>query len=65
LNFKEFRLNKKLTQSNVAKLLNLSRSCVAMWEAGKSKPRTDTLIKLLEIYDCTIDDLIQPYTKIA
>lgn len=59
MKFKAIRLSLNLTQDQVAASLGVKRSTVAMWEAGKSKPRADTLIKLSKLYKCTIEDLFR------
>ena len=56
-NIKGFREHKKLTQSELAQMLGLKQSTIAMWENGDSMPRTDKLPELAKIFNCTIDDL--------
>ena len=48
-----------MTQKELADRLGVSRSTLAMWETGKSYPRVEVLIKLSEIFGCTIDELIR------
>lgn len=44
-----------LSQEQVAQKLGISsRSHIAAIEAGKVVPRTDTLIKLLTLYECSL-----------
>lgn len=57
MKIKELRVNKKMTQEELAKEMNVDRSTVAMWETGKALPRTDKLPKLAEVLGCTIDEL--------
>lgn len=57
MRLKELRLLRNLTQYELAKSLNIKRSTVAMWELGKSMPRSDKLQQLAEILGCSIDDL--------
>ena len=52
------RISVGLTQTDVAKKLNCTPSAVNQYESGKRKPSFDTLIKLAEIYDCTVNDFI-------
>ena len=56
---KDKRESKKLTQEEVGKLLDVNRSTVAMWETGKSLPRADKLLKLAEIFGCSVDELLK------
>lgn len=55
----EFRKNQGLTQNELASMLGVKRSCVAKWETGKTFPGRDVLIKLSEIFHCTIDELVK------
>lgn len=48
-----------LTQVALADALGVSQACVAVWESGKSAPRSDKLVRLAEILDCTVDDLLR------
>ena len=59
MKIKEFRESKNMTQDELASLLSVSRSSVAMWETGEAIPRAKTLLKLSEIFDCTVDELIK------
>lgn len=47
-----------LNQQEAADALGVSRVIVARWEAGKSKPSADNLVKLSKLYGCTIEDLL-------
>lgn len=40
-------------------LLGVSRQSVTKWEAEKSYPEMDKLLKMCQIFDCTLDDLVQ------
>lgn len=48
-----------VTQLEIATKLGVDRSTVAKWESGKSKPKTDRLLQLAAIFDCTVDDLLR------
>lgn len=48
-----------MTQEQLAMLLGVSRQSVAKWESDKSSPEMDKLIKMCEIFNCTLDDLVQ------
>lgn len=57
MTIRKIRESKGLTQKALAKLLNVTRSSVAMWEKGESLPRADKLPMLAEVLQCSIDDL--------
>ena len=52
------RLSRKLSQDELAKMLNIDRSTIARWESGEMRPRASKLLKLSEIFDCSVDDLL-------
>lgn len=58
MRLEKYRKEKGLTQSKLAKMLNLGRSTIAMWECGKSRPSIDDLHKLATIYQTSIENLI-------
>lgn len=55
---KEERLEKKLTQKTLASSLGLSPNCICEWEKGRSEPSLESLKKLSQIFECSIDYLI-------
>ncbi len=58
-NLLHLRATRNMTQEHLAMLVGVSRQSVAKWEAGRSNPEMDKLIKLCEIFDCTLDELVQ------
>ena len=58
MNIKKMREKRNLTQENLAEILNVSQSTVAMWETDKALPRTDKLPAIAKALGCTIDDLL-------
>lgn len=57
-NLKIFRKRKGLTQENVSEALNVVRQTVSKWEKGISVPDADMLIRLAEILDVSVNELI-------
>ena len=58
-NLQYLRASKNLTQEQLAMLLGVSRQSVTKWEAERSYPEMDKLLKICELFDCTLDDLVQ------
>ena len=56
--FKELRKKQKLTQVELAKLLNLNQTTVGKWENEKALPDYQTLINLSKLYNVSIDYLL-------
>ena len=57
MNVKELRVSKNLTQDELAKKMNVTRSTVAMWETGAAFPPGNKIPKLAEVLGCSIDEL--------
>lgn len=52
------RKEKKLTQKDIADILNISRSAYAGYEIGRRVPEYSTLEKLANLFDVPIDFLV-------
>lgn len=55
---KELRLEKGVTQLQVAKTLNMSKMAVSHWEKGNSEPSIEQLKVLAGFFDVSIDYLV-------
>ena len=58
-NLQHLRATRNMTQEQLAMLLGVSRQSVTKWEAEKSYPEMDKLIKICQIFNCTLDELVQ------
>ena len=56
---KNARTIKKLTQEQVAEDLNVSRQTISNWENGKSLPDIVSIIRMSELYDLSLDELLK------
>ena len=57
-NIKLFRKNMGLTQEGLANLLNAKKSLISNYENGYSTPDIYTLIKLADIFQISLDELV-------
>lgn len=57
-NIKFFRKQKKLTQSDLANKLGVSRSVVAKWENETVLPDLEALISLSQLFQVSLDHLV-------
>lgn len=55
---KELRELRGLKQEELANIFGLKRTTISSWEVGKSKPDVDTLIKVAEFFNVSIDYLL-------
>ena len=47
-----------LTQADIAAKLHVSRQAVSRWESGQSKPSTEKLLTLGNLYGISLDQLL-------
>lgn len=55
---KELRLAKKLKQTELAELLGVTSLTIIRWEAGTTEPRYSDLMKLTEVLNVSVDELM-------
>ena len=60
---KAARIEKKLTQEQVAELLGVSRQTISNWENEKSYPDIISVIKMSECYNISLDYLLKGEEK--
>lgn len=60
---KAARLEKKLTQEQVAELLGVSRQTISNWENEKSYPDIISVIKMSDCYEVSLDYLLKGEQK--
>lgn len=51
------RRENKLSQEDLASMLDVTRQSVSKWESGTTYPEMDKLIMLCKIFNCSLDDL--------
>ncbi len=52
------RKERGMTQSELARLVRMTRGGVQLWESGKTSPSTEHIISLAEIFQVTSDYLL-------
>ncbi len=57
-NLKKYRLQKGYSQSELADNLYVTRQCVSKWEKGITQPDLDTLSRISELLDVSVDLLL-------
>lgn len=57
-NLYELRRSAGLSQEDFAERLGVSRQAVSKWERGEAYPDTDNLISISEMFEVTIDELL-------
>ena len=57
-NISRLRAEKRLSQGDLAEVLEVSRQSVSKWETDSSVPDLDKLVKLSQVFDVTLDELV-------
>ena len=56
---KRLRMDKHMSQLDVAKATGFSQQNISSWERGKRMPASDALLKLLKVYD--VEDVLTEF----
>lgn len=57
--FTKLRKEKGYTQEEVAEILGVSRQAISKWESDQAYPETEKLIKIGELFGCSMDYLLK------
>lgn len=60
---RELRQNKHLSQQAFANELHVTHQTISAWETGKSSPDIDTLHRICDFFDITLDELCEEKQK--
>ena len=58
-NLKQLRLEMKLTQAELAKILNVSFKTISHWENGYSEPSINQIIALKKLFKVSYEEIIE------
>lgn len=53
------RRERKLTQLQLAELLDVQPRLISRWETGESKPQFDHIVQLAEVLEVSLDELVR------
>lgn len=57
-NLRILRKTRRITQDELARKLNTSRSCISNYELGNRQPDSETIRRIADIFDVSIDYLL-------
>lgn len=60
---KKLRQEKKMSQEQLAEQLYVTRQAVSNWENGKTQPDVDTIARLADIFDVSVERMIYGKAK--
>lgn len=55
---KEIRISCGIKQGDVAQMFNVAQATVSGWETGNREPDFETLLKMADLFGCTVDELL-------
>lgn len=58
LRIREKRMEKGMSQMELAERLGVTQGAVMKWETGRCLPALDRAVEIAETFDCSVDDLI-------
>ena len=56
---KEYRESKNMTQKEIADIIEVKPATISKYESGTLEPNIETLKKLCEVFDVTLDELVK------
>lgn len=56
---KRLRNNAGLTQVELAERIGISQGSLSSYENGKDIPSVNTLIRMADVFKCTLDELVE------
>ena len=56
---KECREEAGLSQNDIAERLSITRQAISKWERGVNEPDIETIVRLADMYNVTIDQLLR------
>lgn len=56
---KFYRVRSGMSQDQVAEEINVSRQTISKWENGKSSPDVDSIVRLADLYNISLDELLR------
>ncbi len=65
MKIKQLRIKNSISQKNLAKKMGVSSQTILNWENGIFEPRIDQLIQLADIFNVTIDYLVERKNKVT
>ena len=63
MNIKFFRKKCSLTQEQLAEALSVTRQTIAKWESGEVTPNIEDCMRMQEIFDISLDDMVRDMTE--
>ena len=58
MNIRAKRIEKYMTQAEIAAQIGVNQNTISQWETGERMPRAVMIIQLAKILDCTVDELL-------
>ena len=59
MNIEKRRIAAGMSQLQLSRLVGVQQNTISQYEKGKREPSLEVLIKLADIFGCTIDELVR------
>jgi len=60
---KEIRLNKRITQVELAKRVGIRQQTISHYETGRAKPSLDVAVKLAKVLGVSVEEIYEAWRK--
>ena len=60
MNISVARKRAGISQEELAERLSVTQGAVSQWENGATSPRTEMLLRIAEVLNVTVDELLRP-----
>ena len=57
---RKIRKSKKMSQEQLAEIMNVTRQSVSKWENGESYPEMNNIFELCKVFNCKLNELVFP-----
>ena len=58
LKLEEVRKQKNMNQAELARRIGCSQAAICKFESGDMKPSFDTFVKMAQVLECSLDELV-------
>ena len=63
MTLKEIRLNKRITQVELAKRVGIRQQTISHYETGRAKPSLDVAVKLAKVLGVSVEEIYEAWRK--
>ena len=61
ISIRQKRIDADMTQKELALAVGVDQSAVAQWETGRTGPHREKLVRIAEVLNCSVVDLLEEH----